>query len=101
MKALAQQALSGRVVVCVCMDFMAPVLCVRSQDSLMSVSVRRVHVVSWQLDLRAEESRVLRQVKPLRCGEESRKSSALSRVVNRGRDFNAAWLVTRLSIPLL
>ena len=40
-------------------------LCARSQDSLLSVSVRRVRVVlSTLLELRAEESRVLRHVKP-------------------------------------
>ena len=49
------------------------VLCARSQDLVMSVSVHRVHVVlSTLLDLRAEESRVVRHVKPPRCGEESR-----------------------------
>ena len=41
------------------------VLCARSRDLVMSVSVRRVHVVlSTLLDLRAEESRVVRHVKP-------------------------------------
>ena len=42
------------------------------------LSVRRVHV--GLLDLRAEESRVVRHVKPPRCGEESRWPHALSRV---------------------
>ena len=47
----------------------------------MSVSVRRVHVVlSTLLDLRAEESRVVRHVKPPRYGEASRRPRALSRV---------------------
>ena len=55
------------------------VLCARSQDSLLSVSMRRVLVViSTLLDLRAKESRVLRQVKPPRYGEASRKPRALS-----------------------
>ena len=54
------------------------VLCARSQDSLLSVSVRRVHVVfSTVLDLRAEESRFLRHVKPQRCEEASREPRAL------------------------
>ena len=44
------------------------------------VSVRRVHVVLWLLDLRAEESRVVRHVKPPRCGEESSRPHALSLV---------------------
>ena len=39
------------------------VLCARSEDPSMSVSVRRVHVVfSTILDLRAEECRVVRHV---------------------------------------
>ena len=43
------------------------VLCTRSQDFIMSVSVRRVHaVLSTLLDLRADESRVVRHVKPPR-----------------------------------
>ena len=50
----------------VCMFFMAPIttmiLCARFQDSVLSVSVRRARVVSRLLDLRAEESRVLRHV---------------------------------------
>ena len=42
-----------------------PVLRARSQDLLLSVSVRRVVVtISTLLDLRAEESRVVRHVKP-------------------------------------
>ena len=57
------------------------VLCARSQDLVMSVSVRRVHVVlSTLLDLRAEESRVVIRVKPPRYGEASRRPRALSRV---------------------
>ena len=47
--------------------------------SLLSVSVRRVlAVISTLLDLGAEESRVLKYVKPPRCGEASRKPRALS-----------------------
>ena len=62
--------------VCMMCFFMALiatlVLCARSQHIVMSVSVRRVHVVlSTLLDLRAEESRVIRHVKPPRCGEAS------------------------------
>ena len=57
------------------------VLCARSHDLVMSVSVRMVHVVlSTLLDLRAEESRVVRHVKPPRSGEASRRPRALSRV---------------------
>ena len=57
----------------------ALVLCAKSQDSLLSVSMRRALVViSTLLDLRAKESRVLRQVKPPRYGEASRKPRALS-----------------------
>ena len=57
--------------VCVFMALITTlVLCARSQDLVMLVSVRRVHIVlSTLLDLRAEESRVLRYVKPPRCGE--------------------------------
>ena len=61
--------------------FMAPIttLVARSQDSLLSVSVRRsLVVVSTVLDLRAEKSRVLKHVKPLPCREASRKSRAHS-----------------------
>ena len=51
-----------------------PVLCARSLDLLLSVSVHRVLVViSTLLDLRAEGSRVLRHGKPPCCGETSRK----------------------------
>ena len=68
----------------VCMEFTALittlVLCARSQDSILYVSVRRILVVfSTVLDLWAEESRVLRHVKPPRCGEASRKPRLLSR----------------------
>ena len=57
------------------------VLCARSQHLVMSVSVRRVHVVlSTLLDLRAEESRIVRHVKPPRCAEASRRPRALSQV---------------------
>ena len=57
------------------------VLCASSQDFVMSVSVRRVHVIlSTLLDLRAEERRVVRRLKPPRCGEVSRRPRALSRV---------------------
>ena len=55
------------------------VLCARPQDSLTSASVRRVYIVfSTLLNLSAEESRVLRHVKPPRCGEASRKASRTS-----------------------
>ena len=55
------------------------VLYARSQDSLLSVSVRKVLVVISTLpDLRVEEIGVLRHVKPLCCGETSRKPRALS-----------------------
>ena len=48
------------------------VLCVRPQDSLLSVSMRRVLVVfSTLLDLRAEENGVLRHVKQPHYGEAS------------------------------
>ena len=54
------------------------VLCARSQDSVLSVSVGRVHVVSrLLLDLGAEERRVIRHVKLSRCGEASRKPRSL------------------------
>ena len=56
------------------------VLCARSQNLVMSVSMRRVHVVlSALLDLLAEESRVVRHVKPPRWRETSRSLRALSR----------------------
>ena len=55
------------------------VLCARSEDTVMPLSARRVHVVFLTLqDLRAEESRVLRHVKPPGDGEASRKPRALS-----------------------
>ena len=71
------------VCIYVCMCFMALMttlaLCTRSQDLLLYVSARRVLVVfSTVSDFRAEESRVLRHVKPPRCGEASRKFRALS-----------------------
>ena len=54
------------------MDFMAlitaTVLCSRSQDSVLSVSVGYMSYYRL-LDLRAKESRVLPHVKPMRCGE--------------------------------
>ena len=62
------------------MRMTALVLCARPQDLLMLVPARRVHVASRLLDFRAEESRVLRHVKPLRCGEASRKPRARERV---------------------
>ena len=52
------------------------VLFVSSQNLVMSVLVRRVHVAFSTAGLRAEE----RHVKPPRCGEASRKPRALSRV---------------------
>ena len=56
--------------VCVFMAFITTLdLCARSQDLLLSVSVRRVLVVFSPLrDLGAEDSRVPRHVKPPRCG---------------------------------
>ena len=48
-------------------------------DSFLSVSVRGLVVVfSDLLDLWAEESRILRHVKPSRCEEASRKTRALN-----------------------
>ena len=47
----------------------ALVLFARSQDSLLFVSKCRVHIVFSTIGFRAEESRVLRHVKPPRCGE--------------------------------
>ena len=41
---------------------------------------RFVNVVSGLLDLRAEENRVLRHVKPSRCGEPCGEPRALGRV---------------------
>ena len=49
-------------------------------DFVMSVSVCRVHVISRLLDLRVEESRVVRQVKSPHCREATRKPRALIRV---------------------
>ena len=54
----------------------ATVLSARPHDSL--VSVRRVHAVFSAAGFRAQESRVLRHVKPPRCGEASRKPRALN-----------------------
>ena len=52
----------------VCMGFMALktalVLCAMSQDSLLSASVRRLHVVFSTAGLKGGESRVIRHVKP-------------------------------------
>ena len=42
----------------------ALVLCARSQDSLLSVSMCRVHVVFATAEFREEESRILRHVNP-------------------------------------
>ena len=57
------------------------VLCVKSQDLVMLVSVRIGYIAfSRLLDLRTEECRVLRHVKPSGYGEASRKLRALSRV---------------------
>ena len=76
----------------VCMAFMALtfalVLCARSRDSLLSMSVRRIHVLFSNAGLRAEKSRVLRHVKPPRCGEVSTKPRAL----NWGRTLNIGAL---------
>ena len=56
----------------------ALVLCARSQDFAMSVGYT---LFSRSLDLRAEESRVVRLRKLPRCREASRKPCALSRVL--------------------
>ena len=54
------------------------VSCVGSQDSLLSVSVRRVVIVfSTLMDITAEESRVPRDVKPPHRDEALRKPRAL------------------------
>ena len=55
------------------------VLCTRCQDSLLSQCVGYLSY-SRLLDLKAEESRVLKHVKPPRYGEASGKPGALSRV---------------------
>ena len=66
------------------MSFMALittlVLCARSQDFVMSCQCVGYMSFYGLLDLRAEESRVVRHVKPPRCGEESSRPHALSRV---------------------
>ena len=51
----------------------APVLCARSQDPVLSVSTRRYMSYSQLLDLRREESRVVRYVNPPRSVEVFRK----------------------------
>ena len=67
-----------------CMGFMALttalVLCARSQDLVISCQCVGYMSLSGLLDLRAEESRIIRHVKPPRCGEASRRPHALSRV---------------------
>ena len=60
------------------MALMCMVLCSRSPDSVLSVSVRRVHVVSTTAGFNGEESRALRHKKPPRRGDASRKPRALS-----------------------
>ena len=88
----------------VCMGYMALItgliLCARSQDLLLSVSVRRVLVViSSLLDLRAEKGRVLRHVKLPRNEEASRKPRALS--WDRTQAIGAlAHGFTKLSYPI-
>ena len=58
--------------VCVFMALITTlVLCARSQDLTMSCQCVGYMSFSGLLDLRAEESRVVRQVKPPRCGEAS------------------------------
>ena len=67
--------------VCVFMALITTlVLCARSQDLVISVSVRKVHVVLSTAGLRAEKSRVVGHVKKPRCGEESKRPRALGRV---------------------
>ena len=75
--------------VCVFMALITTLaFCARCPDLVMSVSVRRVHVVLSTLpDLRADESRVVRHVKPPRCGEASSRPHALRRV--RTQDIGA------------
>ena len=58
----------------------AMVLCASSPDSVLSVPVRRLHVVFSLPDLRAEERLVIRHAGPPRRGEASRKSRAPSGV---------------------
>ena len=83
----------------VCMGFMALittlVLCARSQDSVMSCQCVGYMSFFGLLDLRAEESRVLRHVKPPRCGEESRRPHALSRVRTQSIGACAYSLIVR------
>ena len=56
----------------------------RSQDSIISVSVRKVNVVFSTVGfLRPEESRVVKHVKRPRSEEASRKPRALSRVATQ------------------
>ena len=56
------------------------VLCARSQNIVMTVSVRRYISFSRLLDLKAEESRAVRLAKPPLYGEASKMPRALSRV---------------------
>ena len=62
----------------------ALVLCARSQDSLLSVLMRRVHVVFSTAGFMGGGKP--RHVKPPRCGEASRKPRALSRVRTQAID---------------
>ena len=66
------------------MCFMAPITTLvffdRSQDLAMSVLVRRVHVVFLTAGSKGGGKRVVRHVKPSRCGEASRKPPALTQV---------------------
>ena len=69
------------VCVCVFMVLMTTVvLSTRSQDLVMLVSVRRVHVALSTAGFEGGESRVVTHVKPPRCREASRRPSALSRI---------------------
>ena len=67
---------------CVCMIFVAPITsmvwCARSQESLLSVSARRVHVVFSTSGFIGGGKRVVRRVETPRYGEPSSKPRALS-----------------------
>ena len=62
------------------------VLCARSQDLVMSCQCVGYMSFSRLLDLRAEESRVVRHVKPPRYGEASKRPHALSRARTQAID---------------
>ena len=56
----------------------AMVLCARSYDSLLTVSVRRLHVVFSSTGFNGGGSHVIRHMKPPRYGEASSKPRSLS-----------------------